>query len=196
MREKIYINKKSDNTYELITKDVSFEPGVYTLFGLDKSLFVIKKYFYKEKPKEQNTEQEQINEKQEINEPQNKKEESSTQEWYKKALELKTKLNENNYLCINDVEDVRKISYVTRQEINSGEILGIRGFDKNYYIFKKELFEKNKTEILNQFEGESRSLDSLIDRTKLPKDQILGIMEILKEQADIIETQQGVYKRV
>lgn len=222
MRENVYINKLSDNKYELVTKDIGFEPGVYTLHAIEKNLFVIKKQFYKtnyndtsqvqqtsqteksvivnEEPKKDIISTQPVKEYVQNN---NKEEEnnsvpdkSSTQEWYKKALELKTRLVQEQFLSLNDVEEVRKISYVTRQEINSGEILGIRGFDKNYYIFKKVLFDKIKESLLGLMNNEPINLEDILDKLQYPKEQVLGIIEILKEQSDLIEVKKGIFRKV
>jgi hypothetical protein len=219
MRENVYINKLSDTKYELVTKDIGFEPGVYTLHAIEKNLFVIKKQFYKtnyadnqqnpqysnnDKPNVVTEEKKTIVETVKENPSNNTKEEennpiqdkSSTQEWYKKALELKTRLVQEQFLSLGDVEEVRKISYVTRQEINSGEILGIRGFDKNYYIFKKVLFDKIKDTLLGLMDKEPMDIEDILDKVQYPKEQILGIIEILKEQSDLIEVKKGIFRKV
>lgn len=253
MRENVYINKLSDTKYELVTKDIGFEPGVYTLHAIEKNLFVIKKQFYKtnyaDVPQQSQTSQTSAslksedsklsqgvqNSKQSVQNPiqgatneslphnvkstsekeaistptvkeypvNNKDEETisnvdknSTQEWYKKALELKTRLVQEQFLSLSDVEEVRKISYVTRQDINSGEILGIRGFDKNYYIFKKVLFDKMKDMLLGLMDKEPMDIEDILDKVQYPKEQILGIIEILKEQSDLIEVKKGIFRKV
>ena len=195
MRENIYINKKGDNKYEIITKEVNFEPGVYNLFTLEKNLFVIKKRFYKESnyPKK---ETQSTNQKNTFQREEKKEDKNSTQTWYKKALELKKKLMQDGFLVIQDVEEVRKISYVTRQEINSGEILGIRGFDKKYYILTKTSFEKIKSQILDSMASGTITYDELIENIKVPKEELNGAIELLKEQSDIIEVHKNIFKKV
>jgi len=207
MRENVYVNKVSDNKYEFITKDINLEPGTYTLHSLDKNLFVMKKQFYKtnysyEKPNTETSQNQQEETKTEqyksndTKEPTEQQDKSSTQEWYKKALELKTRLVQEQFLSLQDVEEVRKISYVTRQDINSGEILGIRSFDKNYYVFKKVLFDKIKTALLALFNKDPIALEDILEKLQYPKEQVLGVIELLKEQSDLIEVRKGIFKKV
>lgn len=214
MKENIYINKVSESKYEIVTKDINFEPGVYTLFALEKNLFVVKKQFYKQDYKTEYKQETKNYENNEIKSEENiskqdynqtnsndqtntqKEEKDEQKEWYKKALEIKTKLVQDQFLALQDLEDVRKISYVTRQEINSGDILGIRSFDKNYYVFKKQLFERIKNAILDMMNKDPILLEDMIDKLQYPKDQILGAIELLKEQSDLIEVKKGLFRKV
>ncbi len=213
MRENIYINKTGENKYEIITKEISFEPGVYTLYNLEKNLFVVKKqvfgdntkaikeqqYLPKDEPSEITKIENQAKEVKEVQEKQeqdNTNREESTQEWYKKALDIKKELNQNQFLVIKDLEEVRKLSFVTKQEINSGEILGIRGFDKNYYVFKKPYFETIKEKILESMTSDPVNYDFLLDKTKVSKEELNGTLEILKEQSELVELKKGLFKKM
>ena len=209
MKETIRITKTGNNKYEFITKDINIESGLYYIYGLEKNLFVIKRQFFGENQhnsslakKKQENEAEKSNEKQKVEpkpeqkEDYNELKDESTKEWYKKALELKKELNQNEFMILQDLEEVRKISFVNRQEINSGEVLGIRGFDKNYYIFKKTHFEKIKDVLLSSMNSEPVTIDYLLNKTRTQKEELTGIIELLKEQSDIIEVKKGLFKRV
>ncbi|PIU22101.1 MAG: hypothetical protein COT14_02940 [Candidatus Diapherotrites archaeon CG08_land_8_20_14_0_20_30_16] len=225
MRENIYISKRGENKYEIITKETHFEPGVYSLYALEKNLFVIKRQFFGENQRNSSLQKkkqeiENVKEPEKVKpeviqenetiKPEIKKEykpkkelgeqegprEESTKEWYKKGLQIKSDLMKNGFLALNDLEEARKISYVTRQEINAGEVLGIRGFDKVFYIFKKECFEKLKSLILENMTKKIISYEELQEKVNLPKEEFNGILELLKEQSDIIEVHKGIFKKV
>jgi len=226
MRENIYINKKSENRYEIITKETYFEPGVYTLYPLEKNLFVIKRQFFENKQNSQKKEKENTKESEqkntnteretnysEINTERENDEikenykqieskdseelplQESTKEWYKKGLELKKDLMRTGFLALSDLENARKISYVAKQEIANGEIIGIRGFDKIFYVFTKEYFEKIKTKILDSIK-DTITYDELLENTNISKEELTGILELLKEQSDILEIKKGIFKKV
>ena len=193
MKKNIYINKISDTKYEIITKDIKLDAGVYTLYNVDWNLFMLKKKYSnynKENKKEEKEELIEVNEEKNINKEDDKK------EWIKRALELKSQLIERGFLSISNIEDVRKISYVTREEINQSEILGIRGFDGVYYIFKKELFEQVKDKILNILTNTNTNLSEILDKTDLDTIKIKGALEILKDQSEVIEVSKDVFRRV
>lgn len=200
LRENIYITKKGDTKYEIITKGINFDQGVYSLFALDKNLFVLKKQYYNKDQKYVKKENSSSNSNTNYDKPfqKDKKEKdmSATQKWYKGAVELKKNLKVDGFLVLKDVEEVRKISYVTRDDINKGDILGIRGFDKNYYIFTKEAFEKVKKQIFDSMVSETITYDELLENTKMSKDKLNGALELLKEQSDIIEIHSGIFKKV
>lgn len=190
MKENIFINKKTDKRYELVTKDIQLDAGVYTLYAVDSYMYVLKKkYNPKDFNKDSNNQEQQEEQLIEVKE-------DSTQEWTKRALDIKKQLLEKGFLVITDMEEVRKISYVTRNEINSGDILGIRGFDKNFYIFTKKSYEELKEKILVAMDDKNTSLEDIIKKTNLEVEQIKGLIELLKEQTDIIEVHREVYRKI
>ncbi len=194
MKENIYINKISDTKYEIITKDIKIEPGVFTLYNVDWNLFVLrKKYtaYNKDSKKEDKDSKEELIE---IKENDNKEDEKK--EWIKRALELKSQLIERGFMSIVNIEDVRKISYVTRDEINQNEILGIRGFDGNYYIFKRDVFEDLKNKLFLVLKNVNTTLSELLEKTDIDATKIKGVLEILKDQSEVIEVSKDVFRRV
>ncbi len=194
MKENIYVNKISDTKYEIITKDIKIEPGVFTLYNVDWNLFVLrKKYtaYNKDSKKEDKDSKEELIE---IKENDNKEDEKK--EWIKRALELKSQLIERGFMSIVNIEDVRKISYVTRDEINQNEILGIRGFDGNYYIFKRDVFEDLKNKLFLVLKNVNTTLSELLEKTDIDATKIKGVLEILKDQSEVIEVSKDVFRRV
>lgn len=194
MKENIYVNKISDTKYEIITKDIKIEPGVFTLYNVDWNLFVLrKKYtaYNKDNKKEDKDGKEELIE---IKENDNKEDEKK--EWIKRALELKSQLIERGFMSIVNIEDVRKISYVTRDEINQNEILGIRGFDGNYYIFKRDVFEDLKNKLFLVLKNVNTTLSELLEKTDIDATKIKGVLEILKDQSEVIEVSKDVFRRV
>jgi hypothetical protein len=149
-----------------------------------------KKYNPKDFNKDSNSQEQQEEQLIEV------KEDNSAQDWTKRALDIKKQLLERGFLSITDIEEVRKISYVTRNEINSGDVLGIRGFDKNFYIFTKKTYENLKDKVLDAMDNKSTPLEDIIKKTNLEVEQIKGIIELLKEQSDIIEVHRDVFRKI
>lgn len=211
IKENIYLTKKSDKKLEFITKDILLDEGVYIFFELNPGLYVLqKKVQQDQKPMPQVKENKEViveeknvyNKQKEVTPIENKEKSNYStytntdgQEWYKAGLELKAKLGDS-FLAIEDSEEIRKISYVLKNEINNGDVLGIRGFDRTYYIFKRSCYEKNKNLLLAILKEGNKTYEEL--KTKLDvKEQLLkGLIELTKEQGEIIEPKRGIFKIV
>ncbi len=215
IKENIYLTKKSDKKFEVVTKDILLDEGVYIFFELNPGLYVLQKKIVEKRIEQLPKEKEEIVEEEDkIQHKQKDVPETTTQfkpienkekqtygtytngqEWYKEGLELKAKLGDS-FLAIEDPEEIRKISYVLKNEINNGDVLGIRGFDRTYYIFKRPCYEKNKSILLSSLKESNRTFEELKTKLNVPEQLLKGLIELTKEQGEIIEPKKGNYKLV
>lgn len=214
IKENIFLTKKSDKKIELVTKDILLDEGVYIFFELNPGLYVLQKKFTERRSELSSKEKDEAVVKEEILHKQKEVPETNTQfkpvenkerqtygtytngqEWYKEGLELKAKLGDS-FLAIEDPEEIRKISYVLKNEINNGEVLGIRGFDRTYYIFRKANYEKNKSILLASLKESNKTFEELKTKLNVPELLLKGLIELVKEQGEIIEPKKGTYKIV
>jgi hypothetical protein len=188
--ENVYLNKISDTKYEIITKDFKLFPKVYKLFLIDDMILLKPdKYEKKEiKPKEIEIKDE-IKPKYEKGEYTNK-----NKTWVKEDFSVNKILDKGYKICENQ-QEAKDMSYKLKNGIRQGQVIGIKGFDNKYYIYKSEFFEKIKKQVLDHLKKHNElGLDELIGLTKKYDLVLRGVIEIMKEQGDIYEFKKNSFK--
>ncbi len=82
-------------------------------------------------------------------------------------------------------------------EIKRKEILGVKSFDGEYFVVKKELYSKHSPEILKFVKEHSPvTAEKLSDALNLKKALVRAICELLKEKGEITEKRKELYAYV
>lgn len=97
-----------------------------------------------------------------------------------------------DYLILNSEAEARQLSKGIAQKIKSGEVIGVRGFDKRFYIVSRDYLNKTKS-IIKEAVGSGAELKSIVSRSKLPLDACLALVMVLKEEGELIEKKSDFY---
>lgn len=200
--ENVYLKKISANKYELITKNFELTPKVYKMYVID-DVIVLRQTYYK---KDYNNFEAKANS---SNTAHNTENISNTTEYKSNYIQNQHNTqNTNNqtskpstlssdFVICEDQNDARELSRMLTDDIKEGKILGIKGFDKKYYIFKTEYYNKLKALIIESARNSNKetTLEKLITETKEPEDALRGTIEILKEEGNLFERNK-VYKLI
>jgi hypothetical protein len=100
------------------------------------------------------------------------------------------------YLLINNDVIAGQFSKKYYSQIKSNDIIGIKGFDNNYYIIKQPLFNNYKEKIINLNIDSSFSSKNLGDKLKSDINLAKIVLQILKEQCCVIEKSKDNYYMV
>ena len=100
-----------------------------------------------------------------------------------------------DYLILNNEVEARQLSVSIAQKIKSGEVIGVRGFDKRFYIVSRDYLNKTKS-IIKEAVGNGADLNSIVSHSKLPLDACLAMLVVLKEEGELIEKKTDFYEVV
>jgi len=191
--ENVYLKKISDKKYELITKNFDLHPRVYRLYNADGVIILKPEYSASYKKKEQ-IEDEKENTKKTYNSYEANTN-NYTANYVKKEYLPESTIFKNPYYVCEDSEEARTISRSLYRQITEGIVLGIKGFDGKYYVFKKEYYHKVRDSILEcaKNSDEVITLAKLQVSTKEPEDALKGTLEIMKEEGYLFEKTKGNY---
>ncbi len=89
---------------------------------------------------------------------------------------------------LSSEREAKEFSKRYEREIKEGRLLGIRGFDKKYYVIRKDYFDKYSQLILKLLEKGPLTLDEIAKRTKLPIHACKGILLLLSEEGQVYES--------
>ncbi len=99
---------------------------------------------------------------------------------------------QKGFLTINDKNEAFRLSKKYAEEMKSGDIIGIKGFDGKFYVVTKEYFDKTRKEIEKSLHGEM-GIKQITDSTKLDFDGVTAVIRLMAENGDILEKKRGVF---
>ncbi len=121
-----------------------------------------------------------------------------TREKLKRILGEKVDLRRRkgrDFWVFEDEVSAQEFSRRKREEIERGEILGIRGFDGKYYAMTRESYAWLRERLKRMLDGE-KSVDDLARELRLPEDKIRACLEIMRERGEAVEVKKGVFRGV
>lgn len=92
----------------------------------------------------------------------------------------------NNFVILKNHKDTEDFKREFEEKVNSGQIKGIKSFDGNTYVISLELFVEIKDKILS-YSTQSFTLEEISIKFNKEKELIRTVLEILKEEALILE---------
>ncbi|MFH0834753.1 MAG: hypothetical protein V1881_00210 [Candidatus Micrarchaeota archaeon] len=102
-------------------------------------------------------------------------------------------LEKTGFLVVETELEAKRLSKELEPQVKGHSVLGVRGFDKKYYIatraFLAEAGEKVQKALLK---GEL-TLGQTCVATKMPSDACVAALSILKEEGEIFEKRKGYY---
>lgn len=94
---------------------------------------------------------------------------------------------------VTDAIGAEKISKEYTKKIKNGEIMGVRGFDKLYYIIKTEYYEAMSKKIQKVLLKKELKLEDISEALNEKIPACNAILQILLSNGEIIEKKKGVF---
>jgi len=105
--------------------------------------------------------------------------------------DVSSSFESNGYVIIKNQGDAMGFSEKYEGRIKSGEIIGQKSFDGNYYVIDSDNYSKVKTKILNLKFKDVFKIEDIKTKLNYPDDEIRVVLEILKEECLVIEKRKG-----
>ncbi len=103
----------------------------------------------------------------------------------------------HSYAIIRDEALAKELSSRLSSDIKRREVLGIKTFDGEYYIIKRELYEKYSPVILKYIQDNSPiSADRIASDLRIDKKLVKIVCEFLREEGEIVERRRELYEYV
>jgi hypothetical protein len=98
------------------------------------------------------------------------------------------------FIVIAQEEEARRISQSMEKQIKSNEVMGIRGFDKKFYIVTGQYFKQNAIKILKFIGTREMNLKDIAPGIRMEENGALACLMLLKEQGEVIEKRRNTFK--
>jgi antitoxin component of MazEF toxin-antitoxin module len=128
-------------------------------------------------------------------EKEGEKEEKEEKKLEKKLIDV---LLEKGYLVLENEQEANEVSEALRKKIkekkiSSTEFMGIKGFDKKYYMIKRSLLSKYAPKVIEALKSGEKKFEEIQKITKIEKDLLASIIAMLNEEGEIIEKRKRVF---
>ncbi len=106
-------------------------------------------------------------------------------------------LNSNGFLVISSEVDAKEASTRLEGEVKAGRVLGVRGFDKKYYVVTREFYDALSMKLSKALSGKREAnISELSEFVKAPQEACIGVLYLMKEEGEVIERKRGFFTLV
>lgn len=102
-------------------------------------------------------------------------------------------LDKYGYLVIENEEEAKMISSALEEATRKGEILGVRGFDKKYYIASRPFYLAWNERITPLLRGTEKTVEDAAKELKMSEIACKVALELMREEGEILEKRKGFY---
>ena len=97
------------------------------------------------------------------------------------------------FIVAENERDAKKLSDELASNVRKKEVMGVRGFDKKYYIVKSNFVSKYRSKIKNAIKEGNKTVDQIAAATGLENSACVALLTILNEEGEIIEKRKGTF---
>lgn len=109
--------------------------------------------------------------------------------------DLTGELKRQGFILINDRNQARALSEALSQEMRSGAVTGVKGFDGKFYVVTRSFLSGAQTAIAAVLK-EDMDAASVAAAAKLDPDGCMAVLRIMSEAGEILEKKKGVFAPV
>jgi hypothetical protein len=103
------------------------------------------------------------------------------------------KLETDGFVVLPTETEASSLSLALEDSIRSGKVLGIRAFNKKFYIVLRAFFDKNSGKVIKELKEGPKSVSEMVKATGLNEDGIRAMLYLLSEQGDVSERRKDTF---
>ena len=109
-------------------------------------------------------------------------------------IPIVAELEKNGFCLVENELQARLVASVLQPKIASGDVLGVRAFDRKYYLATRKFYMENAQKAENAL-SKPKSISEVAGETKMGLDATTAILHLMCEKGDAIEKRRGVFER-
>ncbi|MBI5036336.1 AbrB/MazE/SpoVT family DNA-binding domain-containing protein [Candidatus Micrarchaeota archaeon] len=108
----------------------------------------------------------------------------------------KTDWTSTGFLVLDDEEKAKEFSHKYQAQIKSGEIHGVRGFDRKYYLATHDFYQNASDKIIVCLKDGPMRAEEVAKTTNIALNGCITALFLLKEEGEILEKKRGEFSLV
>ncbi|RLG21405.1 hypothetical protein DRN74_02475 [Candidatus Micrarchaeota archaeon] len=113
----------------------------------------------------------------------------------KEESELINKLERKGYHIMEDDAEAKKVNEEIMKHKRENDFLGIKGFDKKYYLISRKKLAEVENKILKALSSE-KSVKQVAESLGYKEELCLAAIRFLEAEGKIFEKKKGIYKAI
>jgi len=105
-------------------------------------------------------------------------------------------LEKTGFLVVETELEAKRLSKELEPQVKGHSVMGVRGFDKKYYIATRAFLAQAGEKVQNALLKGELTVGQVCVATKMPSDACVAALSILKEEGEIFEKRKGYYALV
>ena len=99
------------------------------------------------------------------------------------------------YAIVERERDVKRISDNLQKQVKSGELMGVRGFDKRFYLARKGFYVALSERVERAMRGKkARSVEEIARDAKINEEECAVVLNLMREEGEVLEKKRGTYE--
>ncbi len=103
------------------------------------------------------------------------------------------RLEKEGFVVLQTQPEAMSLSAVLEDSIRSGKVLGIRAFNKKFYIVLRSFFDKNSGKVIKELKQGPSKVEDVAKSAGLDEDGVRAMLYLLSEQGDVSERRKDVF---
>jgi hypothetical protein len=103
------------------------------------------------------------------------------------------KLEEKGYVVLQTEAEAASISIALEESIKQGFVIGIRSFNKKFYIMLRSFFDKYAPQIIKILGGGEAKVEDIARMLGIEEEAARGILYLLAESGDVSEKKKDLF---
>ena len=102
----------------------------------------------------------------------------------------------HGYMIVENEQDAKRIGTALEGKIKDGSVIGVRAFDKRFYLATKQFFSANEKRVREELGSNEKSIGELSSSLKMGENACMTVLAILCDAGDVIEKRRGFFALV
>ncbi len=107
--------------------------------------------------------------------------------------EIEQTLTKDGFVVLEE-NAAKSASSALESQIKAGNIVGVRGFDKKYYIVSKWFFEQTSAKMREVATDAELAISDIAKLSNISESAATAVLQVMKENGDILERKKGFFK--
>jgi antitoxin component of MazEF toxin-antitoxin module len=104
-------------------------------------------------------------------------------------------LEKLGYAIVEREQDAKLLSERLNPQIKSGELMGVRGFDRRFYLARKGFYVAVSERLEKALRGKkSRTVPEIAHDAKVKEDECAVVLNLMREEGEVLEKKRGTYE--
>lgn len=105
-------------------------------------------------------------------------------------------LGKQGYLVLDNENLMKTLAKPLERDVKDGKVIGVRAFDKRYYIVTSEYYSKGAATMARALTEGEKPVVEVAKACAMPEMGCMAVLQVMKDFGEVIEKKRGVYALV